>query len=333
MPVTLSGGAVQERRRRELAEFLRDRRARLDPRDLGLPPRRRRRTPGLRREDVAERASLSIAWYTSLEQGRPVNPSRAVVAAIADALRLSGADRSYLFTLAGHSPPPAGPTAGPDAVLLQALVDSVHAPAYCTDARTNVLAWNAAACRVFGNYGDWPPNRRNLLWLLFEEPSFAERLVDREEYAARVVQTFRSRSESYLDDVAAIAMVEDLRRRSAQFKALWDAHDVRRADTDILQVEVPGGRLTLTLVTLQGVTAPGLRFNAYLPADSAAASWLGLTTDSSISGQPTSRRISPHKVSVSRTSGDAVRPTTKRMPAALASSTTSLGSGAAGRRP
>ena len=133
-----------------------------------------------------------------------MNPSRAVVAAIADALRLSGVDRSYLFTLTGHSPPSPGPNAGPDAVLLQALVDSVHVPAYCTDALTNVLAWNAAACEVFGNYGDWPPDRRNLLWLLFEEPSFAERLVDREEYAARVVQTFRSRSDSYLDDVAAI---------------------------------------------------------------------------------------------------------------------------------
>ena len=107
--------------------------------------------------------------------------------------------------------------------------------------------------------------------------------------SALPVKFFRSRSDSYLDDVAAIEMVEDLRRRSARFKALWDAHDVRRADTDILQVEVPGGRVTLTLVTLQGVTSPGLRFNAYLPADSAAASRLGLNTDSSTSGQPTSK--------------------------------------------
>ena len=140
---------MQERRRRELAEFLRVRRARLDPAELGLPRRRRQRTPGLRREDVADRAGVSTAWYTSLEQGRPVNPSRTVVTALADALRLSGVDRNYLFTLTGHAPPAAGDTLGPDAVLLQALVDHVRAPAYCTDAFTSVLAWNTAACEVF----------------------------------------------------------------------------------------------------------------------------------------------------------------------------------------
>jgi transcriptional regulator with XRE-family HTH domain len=267
--------AAQERRRRELAEFLRVRRARLDPGELGLPPRRRRRTPGLRREDVAERAGVSTAWYTSLEQGRPVNPSRAVVTALADALRLSGVDRTYLFTLTGHAPPPAGDILGPDAVLLQALVDHIRAPAYCTDAFTNVLAWNAAACEVFGDYARWPGDRRNLLWLLFEEPGFGERLVDRDEYAARVVRTFRSRSDTYLNDPVAIEMVDVLSRRNPRFKALWETHDVRRADTDTLEAVLPGGRLVLTLVTLQGVTSPAVRFNAYLPANAVTASLLG----------------------------------------------------------
>ena len=266
---------MQERRRRELAEFLRVRRARLDPGELDLPPRRRRRTPGLRREDVADRAGVSTAWYTSLEQGRPVNPSRAVVAALADALCLSGVDRSYLFTLAGHTPPAADSTGSPDAVLLQALVDHVRAPAYCTDAFTYVLAWNAAACEVFGDYARWPADRRSLLWLLFQEPGFGQRLVDRDDYAARVVRTFRSRSDSYLNDPAAIEMVDALSRRSTRFKALWDAHDVRRADTDTLEAILPRGRLVLTLVTLQGVTSPAVRFNAYLPADTATAALLG----------------------------------------------------------
>src|SRR5262249_27527099 len=269
------GPAGRERRRRELAEFLRVRRARLDPGELDLPPRRRRRTPGLRREDVADRAGVSTAWYTSLEQGRPVNPSRAVVAALADALRLSGVDRTYLFTLTGHTPPAAGDAGGPAATLLQALVDHVRAPAYCTDAYTNVLAWNAAAGEVFRDYARWPAGRRNLLWLLFFEPGFGARLVDRDEYAARVVRTFRSRSDSYLNDPVAIEMVDELSRRSARFKALGDARDVRRADTDTLQAVLPGGRLVLTLVTLQGITSPAIRFNAYLPADTATAALLG----------------------------------------------------------
>jgi transcriptional regulator with XRE-family HTH domain len=266
--------AAQQRRRRELAEFLRLRRARLDPEELGLPPRRRRRTPGLRREDVADRAGVSTAWYTSLEQGRPVNPSRAVVTALADALRMSGVDRTYLFRLTGHTPPATGDAGGPEAALLQSLVDHVRAPAYCTNAYTSVLAWNPAACEVFGNYARWPADQRNLLWLLFCEPGFGEHLVDRDEYAARVVRTFRGRSESYLNDPVAIEMVDMLSRRSGRFKALWDAHDVRRADTDTLEAVLPGGRLVLTLVTLQGITSPAIRFNAYLPADTATAALL-----------------------------------------------------------
>jgi transcriptional regulator with XRE-family HTH domain len=263
--------AGDERRLRELAEFLRLRRARLDPDALGMPTRRRRRTPGLRREDVAEAAGVSTAWYTSLEQGRPVNPSRRVVAALADALHLSDADRDFLFGLTGHSPPVAAAPGGPDTAVLQRLVDHVAAPAYCTDAHTNVLAWNAAAVEVFGDYGRWPMGRRNLLRLLFEEPAFAERLVDRDEYAARVVRTFRGRSDAYLNDLAAIDLVDSLSRNNPRFKALWDGHDIRRTDTDILEVDHPRARLVLTLVNLQGVATPGMRFNAYLPADEATA--------------------------------------------------------------
>jgi transcriptional regulator with XRE-family HTH domain len=260
-----------ERRRHELAEFLQSRRAQLAPEAIGLPHRSRRRTPGLRREDVGERAGVSVAWYTNLEQGRPVNPSRRVVTALADALQLSDADRAYLFALTGHPPPPGTDHSGPDASLLQRLVNHVDAPAYCTDALTRVLAWNAAAVEVFGDYASWPAERRILLRLLFEEPGFAVRLVDRQEYAARVVQTFRGRSDAYLRDPAAIELVDSLTLTSPAFEALWNAQAVRRTDTDSLHVAHPRGRLTLILVNLQGVATPGIRFNAYLPADAATA--------------------------------------------------------------
>jgi transcriptional regulator with XRE-family HTH domain len=262
---------TDERRLRELAEFLKLRRARLEPETVGLPSRARRRTPGLRREDVAERAGVSVAWYTNLEQGRPTNPSRRVVTALADALALSNTDRGYLFALTGHTPP-TGDDARPDTALLQRLVDHLDAPAYCTDAVTHVIAWNAAAVGVFGDYGRWSAPRRTLLRLLFEEPDFAARLVDRDEYAARVVHTFRGRSDAYLQDPVAIDLVEALTRTSPRFKAMWDTHDVRRTDTDTLDVELPSGRVRLTLVNLQGVASPGIRFNAYLPTGEAHAS-------------------------------------------------------------
>jgi transcriptional regulator with XRE-family HTH domain len=260
-----------EVRLRELAEFLRERRARLDPEQLGLPARRRRRTPGLRREDVAERAAVSVAWYASLEQGRPVNPSKAVVSSLADALCLSDLDRAYLFKLAGHPAPQITELAGLDAHLLQALVDHIAAPAYCTDALTNVMAWNAAACEVFGDYSQWPPGRRNLLVLLFEETGFAERLVDRDDYAERVVRTFRGRSNAHRNDPVAIELVDTLSRRSQRFRSLWNRHDIRQTETDTLEVIHPSGHLTFTMTSWQAVATSGLRLSVYLPADDATA--------------------------------------------------------------
>jgi transcriptional regulator with XRE-family HTH domain len=260
-----------EVRLRELAEFLRERRARLDPEQLGLPARRRRRTPGLRREDVAERAAVSIAWYASLEQGRPVNPSKAVVSSLANALCLSDLDRAHLFKLAGHPAPPITELAGLDAHLLQALVDHIAAPAYCTDALTNVMAWNATASEVFGDYGRWPPARRNLLMLLFEETGFAERLVDRDDYAERVVRTFRGRSNAHRNDPVAIELVDTLSRRSQRFRSLWNRHDIRQTETDTLEVIHPSGHLTLTMTSWQAVSTSGLRLSVYLPADDATA--------------------------------------------------------------
>jgi transcriptional regulator with XRE-family HTH domain len=218
---------------------------------------------------VAERAGVSVAWYTNLEQGRPVKPSRRVVAALADALALSTTDRGYLFALTGHAAPIMDDT-GPETLLLQRLVDHIDVPAYCTDALTHVLAWNTAAVEVFGDYGRWSAPRRTLLRLLFEEPDFAARLVDRDEYAVRVVHTFRGRSDAYLKDPVAIDLVDELIRSSPRFKAIWDTHDVRRTDTDTLGVDLPNGRVDLTLVNLQGVASPGIRFNAYLPTGEAA---------------------------------------------------------------
>jgi hypothetical protein len=121
------------------------------------------------------------------------------------------ADCWYLFALTGRSPPATSATSGPDEALLQSLVDRVAAPAYCTDALTSALAWNGLAVDVFGDYGHWPAERRNLL-RLFEEPTFAVRLVDRDECAARVVHTFRGRSDAYLNDPAAIDLVDSLTR-------------------------------------------------------------------------------------------------------------------------
>ncbi len=263
-----SGAAPDETpRRQELAAFLRARRARLAPEEVGLPARRRSRTPGLRREDVAERAGISTAWYTYLEQGRSVHPSQSVIARVADALCLTDADRAYLMSLTGDAPSPRSNPDAPSTRLLQSLVDHITAPAYITDAATRVLAWNALARQIFGDYAAWPPEERFLLRLLFSQPAFATRLVDRDGYAARVVHTFRQRSDAHLRDPTVVDMVEELGRRSADFQRLWESRELRRAGSDTLLVDHPDGRLTFSMVMFQDLGPTGVRFNAYLPAD------------------------------------------------------------------
>lgn len=172
-----------------------------------------------------------------------------------------GPDRSH----------PAAPGADPslDPRLLQSLVDHITAPAYVTDALTRVLAWNPPAREIFGDYAAWPAERRNLLWLLFTEPRFASRIVDRDEYATRVVHTFRDRSDAHLKDPAAIALIEELSRHSNRFRQAWESTELRRAGTDTLAAHHPDGRLTFTMITLQDLGPTGLRINAYLPADPA----------------------------------------------------------------
>jgi transcriptional regulator with XRE-family HTH domain len=263
--------SFEDRRRVELAAFLKARRAGLTPEAVGLPSRPRSRTPGLRREDVAELAGVSVAWYTNLEQAREANPSTNMIAALAAALRLSDVERGYLRALTVRSLTTGGERASIDVALLQQLVDRVDAPAYCTDALTQVLAWNGLAVQVFGDYSHRRARGRNLLRLLFQEPSFATRLVDREDYAVSVVQTFRGRSEAYLRDPSAIELVASLSADSPLFERVWRTQTVRRTDTETFLVDHPAGRLTLNLVNFQGVAAQGVRFNAYLPAEQATA--------------------------------------------------------------
>lgn len=258
----------EQRRRQELAAFLKSWRAQIPPEEVGLPPRPRRRTPGLRREDVAARASVSTDWYTSLEQARPVRPSRAVIAALAEALRLEQADRSHLFELAGYSAPATSindPAVDP--LLLQQLLASVSAPAYCTDALTNVVAWNGPAEAIFGDYAAWHHAGRNLLRLLFTAPGFAENLSDRAGYAAKVVRTFRERSQAAQATPEAATLVRDLKRDSAEFSNLWNDTSIRRSAIDMLEVDHPAGTLRFTLVVFQDLAHARMRFNAYLPAD------------------------------------------------------------------
>jgi|SRR5882757_1966286 len=217
------------RQQHTLGEFLRTHRARLSPAGLGLPTGQRRRTPGLRREEVAQRCGLSVTWYTWLEQGRDVAASPQTLAALAQALQLTPAERAYLFQLAGRHDPAAA--AGlPDGemdvppVLADALT-SISGPAYVLDRLWNARACNAAARRLFIGWLDGGEHA-NLLRYVFLNPIARRVIPDWSHRARRVLAEFRAESSRHLDDPALVALVDDLRASSPFFARCWQEHEV-----------------------------------------------------------------------------------------------------------
>ncbi|MGC0335774.1 helix-turn-helix transcriptional regulator [Streptomyces sp. SLBN-8D4] len=222
--------------RRELADFLRSRRERITPADVGLPAGARRRTPGLRREEVAQLAYISTEYYTRLEQARGPRPSLEVLAQVARALRLSDAERDHLHHLAGTPP---GPPPGPSREVRQSIVDLLHrlpqAAAIVISAAHEVIAWNDLAAALMEDFSALSRRDRNLVRRVFLGPHpHGRRLYgvsDGEEFAISSVQHLRAASARYPGDAELTGLVTELLDGSEEFATLWAAHDVTASPT------------------------------------------------------------------------------------------------------
>ncbi|MEO4030254.1 helix-turn-helix transcriptional regulator [Chromobacterium vaccinii] len=211
----------------ELGAFLRSRRESLSPAAAGLPPGMRRRTPGLRREEVAMLADIGTAWYTWLEQGRDVQASSGVLSALAGALRLDGAERRHLFALAGRqAPDTVAPGNHIEASLLRMLDNLRDQPAYITGRRWDILAWNRAAAALFGDYALLPPEDRNLLRMVFANPAHRALLAEWDDLARAALAMFRSDYGRHAGDPAFEQLLASLNRDSAEFRAWWPRREV-----------------------------------------------------------------------------------------------------------
>ena len=265
-------------RRDELRAFLRSRRARLSPADVGLPDDGgRRRTPGLRREELAALAGVGVSWYTWLEQGRDINPSPDVLDALARALRLDPAERRTLFALARTELPLADDVAGTDpdradreVDQLIALVHSMHPnPAYLLGAMTRILAWNHAASAVLGSPDHLPEERRYLLWWLLVEPG-EEMTPQREATARNTLARFRAEYARHAGEPEYEEFVAQIRDRSARFRDWWDEHEVIEAQRGTKVMDHPQlGTLRLHHAQTVPTGRPELRMAIYAPADEA----------------------------------------------------------------
>ncbi|MDM9561679.1 MULTISPECIES: helix-turn-helix transcriptional regulator [Bordetella] len=230
-----------ERTRHDLAAFLRARRERLSPADVGLPSGRRRRTPGLRREEVAALAGVGLTWYTWLEQGRAIGVSATFLDNLARVLKLDAAERRHLFLLA-HERPPAEPGKTWCVVpplVLRLMQDLAPHPAYVLNLRWDVLAFNTPADRLF-SFGAHPPERRNLLWLLFTDPGLRERVDAWEEQAPLMLSSFRRDFARATQQTDIHELADELKQVSPEFKAWWDKHDVHAPCNGVRNLIVDG---------------------------------------------------------------------------------------------
>ncbi|HEX5416430.1 MAG TPA: helix-turn-helix transcriptional regulator [Chloroflexota bacterium] len=257
----------QEARRRELADFLRTRRARLRPEEVGLANGGRRRTPGLRREELAQLAGVGITWYTWLEQARPIRVSAQVLESLARTLGLSVEERTHLFDLAhGEGEVVSPPEEVVNPAIRRVLDQQEPCPAYVLGRRWDLLAWNAAATRVFADFVGLPEGFRNIVWYMFTDAGLRRMLVDWERQAQRQLAQFRASSARHAGDPAFTQFVEALRAHSPEFRQWWARHDVlgrpeARKDLDHPLV----GRLALEQTTFHADTNPELRLVLYTP--------------------------------------------------------------------
>lgn len=251
--------------RTEFGDFLRSRRDRLNADEMGVRSNRRRRTPGLRREEVAEMAGIGVDWYVRLEQGRTVRPSEATLDALVGALRLDTVDAAHLRALARKSDQqPFAPEKVPSAIAR--MVKNMNLPAYVTGRRWDILLWNTAAAEILG-FDRLADSDRNILIFMFDG-SHARQLFGRTwtDEARRMIALFRATYDLYASDPAFIALVDRLRADSADFGKWWNAHDIRSGSSGKkVLVDPQRGAQRYEYATFQANDDASLKLSIYTP--------------------------------------------------------------------
>jgi transcriptional regulator with XRE-family HTH domain len=258
-------------RRTELAAFLRSRRERIRPEDVGLPPGSRRRTSGLRREEVAQLAGVGVTWYTWLEQGRPINASTQVLDAIARTLKLDPVERGHLFRLADMPASDQLATCDdcplPDEV--QHVLDALTAcPASVVNERFDLLAWNRTYATLFPGTVSAPAARRNTLLATLTSPACCNPVGSPEIVCDTMIGQLRVAYGRHVGDPAWTHFIRNLEALSPAFAKAWAAHDVAVPATSVKAVRHPGlGLIRVTSTSFAVSVVPGARMVVYTPSD------------------------------------------------------------------
>jgi transcriptional regulator with XRE-family HTH domain len=252
-----------------LGRFIQARRAHITPQQAGPPAGRRRRTPGLRREELAQLCGISVTWMTWIEQGRAASISPHTLARIAEALQLTQAERTYLFELAGKKDQAEGQVTEDIPTALKQAVHEIQSPAYLLDRYWTAVAWNRAAEELFQGWLDQPDREKNLLRFTFCADRAHSLIADWERRAHRLVAEFRADYGRYLEDPQMAALVEELAGESPVFRQYWDDQEVLGREGGQRQFNHPvRGRLAYEQVTLRPANRPDLKLVMLIQAAS-----------------------------------------------------------------
>jgi len=255
-------------RQKELGQFLRSRRERIKPSEHMLQSHPRRRTSGLRREEVADEAGIGVTWYTWLEQGRDIRVSPEVLRRLSRALRLDREETHHIFRLAGIGVPEEAPPL-PALVKpsLQRVLDAMeYIPAYVHNARWDRIAWNAAALALMGDFAHDPPEQRNTVWRTFLSSEVRDYAEDWEHFARIVIAEFNASVSQQFDDPWLIDFIDDLSARSPAFRDLWQQREINPRQEEVTRINhKTAGRLHLERSIFQIPYEPSLSLVIFTP--------------------------------------------------------------------
>ncbi len=222
----------EKQRYRELGDFLKSRRAKILPSQVGLPEGIRRRTPGLRREEVALLSGIGLTWYTWIEQGRPIQISSQILESLARTLMLDRHETKHLYTLAQHTPPVGFPICNdPVNPMLQHVLDNLEfSPATILDVRFNIISWNRAAAKIVFDYGKINASKRNLLRIMFTNEEYKKAMADWEFTAQAMLACFRTAYANFVGNPWIEDFINELKSESKEFDSWWSMHDIQKEE-------------------------------------------------------------------------------------------------------
>jgi transcriptional regulator with XRE-family HTH domain len=266
----------ESKRRQELAHFLRTRRERLSPEVVGFALDARRRTPGLRREELALLAGIGVSWYTRLEQGQDIMVSPQILESLARAFDLNAAERHHLFVLAReHVPTESYPLTSAISQELQGVLDAMATPAYIFNARWDIVGWNRAIDYVFPGFAGLSAPERNVLRVMFGNPVYRTLYYDDEDYeqvAYKTVALFRACTDRYVQEPWFKDLIVELQQMSSTFREWWADHNIRATCTEPTEMKHPSlGRMVFHTSFFQVVDAPDLQMLVFTAAEAETA--------------------------------------------------------------